>query len=277
VKRDTLRRTYQDVRKTEEDTFWFETGLAITHWFDARLRLDSADREASGFDEQGNFSRAENPLMRKFNMADRDRNRVTAELDFMPTANMSLTLSYYATDDSYNESVLGLRESEESSLNLDFTYLLGKETSIYAFYSDETIDAELSGQVDDGTDPWHADTGDDIQTWGVGINGRFKERFSYGFDYVSSESDGNILTDSGAGEGPFPVLATELQNARVYLNFKVSERWGLGIDAYHEKYDTKDWYLDGIGPTDITGVLTLGEISPNYSANVVRLLATLTL
>ena len=91
---------------------------------------------------------------------------------------------------------------------------------------------------------------------------------------MSSDADGNILTDSGAGEGPFPVLTTELQNARVYLNYMINDRWGLGLDAYHEEYDTSDWYVDGIGPTDVTGLLSLGETSPDYSVNVIRLMAT---
>lgn len=274
AKWDTIKRTYQDVRKTDEDTLWAEMAFAPWHWFDARLKYDDSERTASGFDEQGNFSRAENPLMRKFNLADRDRQRLTAEFDFIPTQNMSFALSYYTTEDDYGESVLGLKESEESSFNLDFNYILGKETNIYAFYTDETIDAEISGAQNFTADPWNSSTSDDIQTWGIGISGRISERFTYGFDYVSSDADGNILTDSGAGEGPFPVLTTELQNARIYLDFELNERWVLGLDAYHEEYDTSDWYVDGIGPTDVTGLLSLGEMSPDYEVNVIRLMAT---
>ena len=47
----------------------------------------------------------------------------------------------------------------------------------------------------------------------------------------------------------------------------------LGLDVYNEKYDTADWYVDGIGPADISGLLNLGESSPDYSVNVIRVLA----
>lgn len=277
VKRDTLERTYQSVRKSEEDSFWFEAALVTWHWMDARLKFDSADRTTSGYDVVGYANRADNPLMRKYNLAPRDRNRATLELDLMPTEKMDLALSYYVTDDSYGESVLGLRESEEKSFNIDFNYLLGKETSLYAFFSNDTIDAEISGSASISASPWNSSTEDEIQTWGVGVSGRISESLTYGFDYVSSDSTGDILTDSGAGEAPFPSLAADMQNARIYFNFQLNERWGFGLDAYHEKYDTSDWYVDGFGPTDVMGLLSLGETSPDYSVNVVRLLATLRL
>ena len=272
--RDTLERTYQSVEETEEDTIWGEVEFAPWAWMDARIKVDNSDRTPSDYIPVDYYERAENPLMRKFNLADRDRQRVTAELDLMPTDALGITLSYYTTDDEYGESVLGLQDSEERSFNIDANYALSKETTLYAFFSDETIDARMAGAEDFDAAPWVARTEDSIQTWGVGISGRFTDRLTYGFDYLWSDSDGNIRTDSGAGEAPFPVLTTELRNTRFYLDFQVNDRWSLGLDAYNEKYDTADWYVDGIGPTDINGVLSLGETSPDYSVNVIRVLAS---
>ena len=134
----------------------------------------------------------------------------------------------------------------------------------------------MSGAGDFDAIPWNAFTEDQILTWGIGISGRINDKFTYGFDYVSSDSDGDILTASGAGEAPFPVLTTKLRNARIYLDYKVNDQWGLGFDAYREEYDTSDWLVDGIGPLEIDGVLTMGETSPDYEVNVIRLFATLT-
>ena len=59
------------------------------------------------------------------------------------------------------------------------------------------------------------------------------------------------------------------------MQYQFNKRWGLGLDAYREDYDTSDWTVDGVGPFDINGVLTMGDTSPDYSVNVVRLMATL--
>jgi MtrB/PioB family decaheme-associated outer membrane protein len=275
AKRDTLERTYQDVLETEEDTFWGEVQFTAWSWLGARLKLDSASREAEPFEEQGNFFRVENPLMRKFNMADRDRDRVTAELDLTPTEYMDIVFSYYTTEDDYSNSLVGLTDSEENSFNVNFNYILGKDTNLYAFYSADTIESNQSTADGVGAIPWTATMEDEIETWGLGISGRINDKFSYGLDYVSSDSDGETLTDNGNGEGPFPVLTTKFTNARIYLNYKVSDRWGLGLDAYREEYESTDWYIDGLGPTGINGVLTMGGYSPEYEVNVVRLLTTI--
>ena len=276
-KQDTLKRTYQSVEKTEEDTLWGDVQVAPWAWVDARVRYEDSTRTPSEYVAMDYYERAENPLMRKFNLAERDRQRVTAELDLMPVEALAVTLSYYTTDDTYGASVLGLQDSEERSFNLDANYALGEETTLYAFFADETIDARMAGAEAFDAAPWNAVTKDSIRTWGLGISGRLTDRLTYGFDYMSSDSDGDIRTDSGQGEASFPVLTTELRHVRAYLDFRVSERWSLGLDAYNEKYDTSDWYVDGFGPTDIDGILNLGATSPDYSVNVIRVLARIRL
>jgi len=275
LKRDTLERTYQDVVKSEEDSWWGEIQFTSWTWFGSRLKYENFRRDARGFEEQGNYDRAENPLMRKFNMVDRDRDRVTLEFDLTPSERFDIALSFYATEDEYDESVLGLTESEAASINLDFNYILNEHTNIYAFVTKDNIESEMSAANGAGALPWDAFTEDEILTWGIGITGSIKEKWQYGFDYVSSDADGDIRTDSGAGEAPFPVLTTSLSNARVYLKYSINDRWGLGLDAYREEYDSHDWYVDGLGPLDINGILTMGELSPDYDVNVISLFATL--
>jgi MtrB/PioB family decaheme-associated outer membrane protein len=275
LKRDTLERTYQDVLETQEDAWWGEVQFSSLAWLGARLKYEQMDRTAKPFEEQGNYDRAEHPLMRKFNLADRDRERVTLEFDLVPAEWFDVAFSIYTTDDEYRESVIGLRTSEEHSVNLDFNFVVNKHTNVYAFVTQDEIEAEMSGAASAGAMPWNAFTVDKILTWGLGITGQFKERFSYGFDYVSSDSDGEIQTTTGAGESPFPLLTTEFSNARAYLSYRVNARWGLTVDAYREEYDSSNWYIDGLGPEDISGVLTMGDISPKYDVHVVRLFATL--
>ncbi|MEJ2385282.1 MAG: MtrB/PioB family decaheme-associated outer membrane protein [Xanthomonadales bacterium] len=272
-KRDTLARTYQSVEETEEDTIWGDVQFMPWAWLDARLRYEDATRTPSGFVDVDYYERPENPLLRKFNLAERDRQRLTAELDLMPLDALAVTISYYTTDDEYAQSVLGLQTSEERSFNLDANYALSEETTVYAFYADETIDARMAGAESANAMPWIARTEDAFETWGVGISGRITDRLTYGVDYMSSDSKGDILTDSGAGEAAFPVLTTELRYTRAYVDFEVNDRWSLGLDVYNEKYDTADWFVDGFGPTDISGLLNLGETSPDYSVNVIRVLA----
>ena len=270
-----IERDFQEVADQTEEISWGKLRWRPTPYLEATFKGGDAYREVEEADYDIAIAQSfgQNPLMRKFNLAERDRQRLTAELDLMPLDALAFTISYYTTDDEYGQSVLGLQTSEERSFNLDANYALSEQTTLYAFYADETIDARMAGAESANAMPWIARTEDAFETWGVGVSGRITDRLTYGLDYMSSDSEGDILTDSGAGEAPFPVLTTELRYTRAYVDFQLNERWSLGLDVYNEKYDTADWYVDGIGPADISGLLNLGESSPDYSVNVIRVLA----
>lgn len=267
-------RTYQEVRTTDEDGFFGEVQWAPFDLVDVRLRLEDMERDASISEQQGNYDRAENPLMRKFNMANRDRQRSTVEVDLNPTDRMGISFSAWSTDDDYSESVVGLTSSEETAVSIDFNYALGEYGQLYAFFTDETIKSAMAGADGAGATPWTSNSEDSITTWGFGVSGRIAEKWQYGVDYVSSDSDGEIVTNDGNAEAPFPVLTTELENIRLYVDYEMSEHWGFGLEAFNESYDSADWLVDGIGPYTIDGVLTMGEESPDYDVNVIRVLAT---
>ncbi|NNK32932.1 MAG: MtrB/PioB family decaheme-associated outer membrane protein [Xanthomonadales bacterium] len=273
IKSDERERTYQEVFRTEETSYWGDVQFMPWAWLDARLKLERSQRDADPSMQQGNFGRPEHPLMRKFYMADRDRDRVLVELYLMPTERFDFGVTYYTTDDDYDETVIGLRESEESSISFNLNYVISDKHTIYGFFTRDEIEAEIAGAASTDAYRWLSMTEDRIDTWGVGISGELTDKLGYGFDYVQSKSDGDILTDDGGGEGPFPVLFTDLSNARVYLDYRFSDRWSAVLDAYREQYDSDDWTVDGIGPLDIDGILNMGELSPDYDVYVVRLFA----
>jgi hypothetical protein len=211
--------------------------------------------------------------MRKYNMADRDRQRLTAQLDVTPMDRVGVSFSVWSTDDSYDQSVIGLNDSEEKAISFDFNYLFDSGSSIYAFFTQETIEARMAAANGDGATPWNGFTEDEILSWGFGFSGQFKEKWTWGFDYVYSDSEGDIQVIDGGSGTPFPTLTTELENIRLYVDYDVNDHWGIGLELYNESYDTSDWLVDGVDPYTIDGIFTMGEESPDYDVNVFRVLA----
>jgi hypothetical protein len=109
---------------------------------------------------------------------------------------------------------------------------------------------------------------------GIGFSGKISDKASIGFDWVSSDARGRVLTETGQGEDPFPTLKSDLRNARVHLSYALSDQWGLKVYAEHENYDSEDWYIDDLGPDTLLSVLTLGAVSPDYNVTVLRVLAS---
>ena len=274
ARQQNIERSLQSVEETKEREYWGE--LSFNPWAAAQLRikLETSDRDASPYTLLEDGGPLENPLMRKFNLADRDRDGAIIELDLSPLERLGISLSWFSAEDEYSSSLVGLQESEEQTLSLDMNYAINSTMSIYAFYNQEDIDSELSGISGDSGLPWRATTDDSFTTVGIGFSGKFGEKVSFGFDWISSDAKGKVLTETGLGEDPFPVLRSNLRNARVHVSYALSDQWGLKLYAEHENYDSDDWYVDGLGPDGMMSVLTLGAVSPDYDVTVLRVLAS---
>lgn len=272
-------RTLQSVEETDETTLWGEASFSPWSSAQFRVRLEKADRDISPYETIIDPGLVEQALMRKFNLADRDRDRVLVELELAPTDRLSISLSYYRANDDYDKSILGLHSSVDRNYSIDAAYAVSRKMSLYAFFSRDEIDADLSGAKSPVALPWNSITRDRFNTLGAGLTSRINDKLDLSLDYVLSESDGDITTrsggtDSDSGEAPFPTLTTDLRNLRLLLDYRVSDHWNWKLLAEHEKYDSADWSIDGLGVDGISKILTMGGTSPDYNVTVLRLLAS---
>ena len=83
--------------------------------------------------------------MRRFNMADRNRNKVRGSLNWDATDRFSLSTSLEYNNDDYTNSVYGLRKAENWALNLEGSYAFSSDLSATAFYTHEYIKSESAG------------------------------------------------------------------------------------------------------------------------------------
>ncbi len=274
VKRNEHARTLQSVTDTKERTWWGE--LNFNHWATAqlRLRLEASDRDNSPYVQVINPGLRENVLMRKFNLAGRDRDRFVIELDLSPADRLSAGISYYMSKDDYQQSVLGVLHSEERSFSIDLGYALNNKLGLHMFFTQDSFDSEIAGAGFPGATAWMARTEDRFTTFGAGFTGKLSDKMDISLDYISSDSRGRIGTDSGSGEAPFPELESDLVNTRVRLNYTVNDQWSWILIGEHENYRSKDWQIDGLGNDGISAILSFGGESPDYSINLLRLMAS---
>ncbi len=271
---ERYRRTLQSVRETRERTYWGE--LNLSHWSAAQLRvkLETSTRDASPYVQVDKTGLIENPLMRKFQYADRDRNRAVVELDLMPGQIWSANLSWSRAQDDYSSSMVGLHDSDEENFSLDLGGLLGARISFNAYASRENISSTLSG-FDAGIEaPWNAFTHDRITTLGLNLSGRISKRLSLGLDWMEAASSGRIAVVTSEADQPFPALRTRLGDLRGHVSFDINHEWSWRLAVEYERLRSSDWQIDDLGAAGISQVLTLGGLSPRYSLTTVRLQAS---
>ncbi len=75
--------------------------------------------------------------MRRFNMADRDRNKVQGTLDWQATDKLSLQGGFNWNKDDYKESVYGLQDARNWGVNLDGSLAVNESLTISTFFNHE--------------------------------------------------------------------------------------------------------------------------------------------
>jgi MtrB/PioB family decaheme-associated outer membrane protein len=268
-----MERTLQEVELSEETTFWGEVKANPTFNSQLRFKFESAEREVDDYLQPDDGGPVDHPLMRKFNQADRDRDRIVIEMDLAPTERFGVNLSYFNARSDYTESVIGLRESEEQSFTIDLNLAVGETGSVYAFMTRDNIDSDMTHATSVNAEPWYASTSDKITTIGFGFSSKVGEDSSIGLDLVSSDSNGGILVQTGDDE-PFDRLSTNLSNARFYFDHEINDHWGYKLYAEYETFDARDWAIDGYGVDGISSILTMGEETPHYDVWYFRVQAS---
>ena len=85
--------------------------------------------------------------MRRFNMADRNRNKLRASLNWQADEKLSLQGGMDYNNDDYANSVYGLQKAKSWGLNLDATYASSEDFSSSVFYTHEDQNSTSAGNT----------------------------------------------------------------------------------------------------------------------------------
>lgn len=225
------------------------------------------------------------PGLRKYHLADRERDRLALFATLAPSAQWSVGLNADYLNDDYVESELGLTESRIESYTLDATYAPSATWSIYAFYTYEELRSDQNGRsirggatrvtdAVDATRSWFARHRDLVDTFGGGFNKEIVEdTLSVGLDYVHAESEGEVAVTTGTSLTAAPLLpsTTRLNSVSLYAAYKWKKDRTFKLRYWFEDYVSADWALDNVEPNTLANVTLLGENSVDYSVQVVFL------
>ena len=274
---EKINRTFSEVEETKEDRLKLKLRLRPTNDVQLVLKLGLADREGSGYVSNSD----DNPLLRKYNIADRDQESLVMNMSWQPHERVSLGVTAQYMDEEYGDTVIGLSQSNQSTFTLDSSVLLKKDLTGYLFYSHENITSDQAGSIDgiaDAPPPdwlpnWYADYDDTIDSIGLGIKQKnIRNKLDLGIDYTYSRSRGkidfidrNVVLATGL---PFPETSADVHTIKLYADYRMKKNLKLRLNYTYEDYVSRDWALDGVTYDSIGRVLPLGEQSPDYSEHL---------
>jgi len=283
-KYDQMKRENSAREKTEENTLFAKWKVKAHTTVDLEFYAEAGSRDGSEYITPPN----QNPAMRKYNLADRDRTKVGAAIDYMATEKLFLSARADYNRDDYTNTTIGLTEATQPVVTLDFSYQPRNNITTYGYYTYESIQSSQNGQVAVAaggppvvtTTGWQADFDDVFDTVGLGAKWTDLGKWDLGADIVYNQSKGQIdmkdLVNPGT-ENQYPDNRTELTTIKLWTDFNYSKKLVYKLGYWYEKYSEDNWAIDGFTAYDQTAVantLLLGNKTLDYDVHVVTVSAS---
>jgi MtrB/PioB family decaheme-associated outer membrane protein len=268
---DRRERNFQEVVKTDETTLWGRASVQALESVALSLNLAHADRNPSTYGTSYWFGAPQNPLMRKYNLAARTRNTGGARADWSVSESFTLGVGLDYAKDDYNETQIGLTDSETFNLALDLSYALSEGTRLHAFAQGERMKSNQAGSQTYGAPDWTGKVEDKFEVLGFGIkHAAIPDKLDLGADLSVSRARSDTSVQTAAGEPPFPTAKTSRDVFKLYASYKLNDSTWLNGSWWYESYTSDDWRLDGVQPATVYNLLAFGNQAPRYHQNVVR-------
>ena len=269
---DRRKRTFQEVGTTNEDTFWGKITTRPLDNVDLTFKLARGERRGSAYLAVPGVLPPENPLLRKYSMANRDRESAGLRVDIAATGTLNIGLGAELSRDRYADSTIGLTGGRDIGVNADISWMVTEQTSLHLFANRQEITSKQSGSQAFATPDWSGENKDTIDTVGFGVKHvAIKDKLNIGADYTVSRSYSDISVNTGALNSAFPQMKTSLDSFKLYADYRLKDNLSLLGGYWYEHYDARNWLLDGVTPSTIPTVLTFGERPPLYNVHLVRM------
>ena len=234
-------------------------------------------------------------LLRKFDEADRDTQRVDLLLQFVPIETLTAAITGGWRFDDYINSPLGLKEATNWSAGLDLTWTPFERVSFMGGYVHELIFQKQMSQnrvvnannvVPDFPDfVWLSNNTDTVDTFYVGANvalipGTLDWKLGLNYSTATGQvstrnpngapTSGTDAQNFTASAKRFPAFVDTLVRVDTGLRYHFAKNWTAGLAYAYEQFTKADWRTDTLNPF-VPGVssIWLGNDPKNYAAHIV--------
>lgn len=267
---DVRERSYQEVKKTEEDIGWAKLRIRASNKLDLQFRYSKAQRDASGYNQIAEIEPGQNILMRKYNMADRDRSSSFAGASFYLHERVTIDVSVDSSRDHYTDSLIGLTRARDLTLNGDIAVAFSDALSGHLFATREKIQSKQVGSQSFSYPDWYSQNKDIIGTVGCGVNYSLnKEKITLSANYIESDSASDITVITYSVNGIYPPLTTNFRSFEANIDYALSETLTLTASAAYQRYEVEDWQTDDLTFNALTNQVGIGYNDLNYSLSAI--------
>lgn len=224
----------------------------------------------------------EQPLMRKYNMADRRRGEMKGGATFDATQALVFSVSGGWSNDDYLRSPIGLTSSHSLTMDGDVSYVLAKTLTASLFYGFERIRANENGYLIFDTvsgNPdrnWAVRNLDTVHSASFKLDWQVAPKFKLDSSYTLSDGTSRTRVQSsqnflGTVSSPLPAARDITHTADLSGNYAFKPDLALRLGYTVTRHTSRDWQYANMGLAPVAQILGSGITPPRYTVHVVWL------
>jgi MtrB/PioB family decaheme-associated outer membrane protein len=270
-KTDSMKRSFNTVRKTSDDTYLVNYKNSFIETAIVRLSASRANRSATALELIDLLSVQENPLMQRFNTADRTENKVSMQLDYMPTSYLDTVLTADFLEDKYDQTEIGLQYSWRNNLTFDVNWHVQENTNLGVYVQKQQIDTTMAGSSRFSTRDWFVDNSDNILSYGFNLtmNKLFESKLDLTASFQLSDADTTIDINNAGELSTLPDTSSKWITTDVKVSYIQSKQTTLTLSYVYQNFDSQDFSIDEVVPGAAANLLTFGAMSNYYNTSYV--------
>jgi len=240
----------------DEWTYHLQVRKSMSETLNGSIAYVHAARDGGAYTLPRNPADLEQDFINPMNIADRDRDKVRAMLDWSPMDKVGLQFVIEEARDKYRGLQYGLQKGTGRLYAVDGSYAFSSAWHVHAWFSrDENKADEVTQQTPTVTKI--NDLSEVGHSFGVGVRGKVSERLRMGgnAEYFRSESEYRQNIVGGALPAtlvPPPDITNKLLRLKLFAQYAIRKNADVSLSLIHERYKTDDWtwmLFPATGPT----------------------------
>ncbi|MDP2961993.1 MAG: MtrB/PioB family decaheme-associated outer membrane protein [Sulfurimicrobium sp.] len=309
LRQDVEEKDYRAVRKTTENTVNGGYSRRITDRANGEFSFEHARRNADSPYNQTTVYQssqtqayintitdpalqfASHPLLRQFDIANRQRDKMALTFNLFPVENLMVGLNAYRAQDQYPDAQLGISSYATHSATLDIDYSPQEGYTLYGYVTRDNVDYALQGRqfgrfgapannYNNSDYDWTTYNHDKVTTLGLGGSNRLlNDRLLLKLKVTRTLANNTLQFSAGPALAPtidLPNTVSTRDRIELHGDYKLPSGITLGLGTIYDRYHSRNWATDGIAPGSSAIPDVLALITPNNGFRAYTLYAMAT-
>lgn len=236
-------------KRTEEMGYRLELSRALSETLNGSLALIQSERTGSHLAQETSTGAAAGYYATPYHLADRDREKVRARVDWMPLEALTLQLTADAFEDRFKDGAYGVDKGRGTFWSLDGAYSFTDDWQAHAWASREYARQVNVTRVTAGE--WQANLRVLTEAFGLGLRGAVGPRWKVGGDVLYSHNRSGYGLAGAAVTAPVDDVKYTVTTLKAFAEYALRKDLAVRFDAVHDQWATNDWlwanwvYSDG--------------------------------